>query len=323
MIHRSKYFFNFVYLTMLLFLAMGALVPECKILAQTPPITDVVFSADGQTLVTCSQKGVQVLKWPELSLQRTIKVSFTNLHCVVFSPDGKRLAIGGGNPSELGEVEVLSWPEGKSQMRVSNQDDSVVSIVWRGNDHMISGSLDRSLTKWDLEAKKPIKNYLGHSRAVTASCILRSGELVTTGHDQSVRVWNADTGELIRSLNQHSKPVYAIAVCPNSEGIPIVATAAQDRSIRFWQPSIGRMMRYVRLDKEALDIEWIDPQLLVASCVDGKIRVVDTDNVKVIGTVSAMAGWAYAVAAHPSDGTIAVAGSEGRVVRIKRSELNL
>lgn len=283
---------------------------------EAPPITDLAFSPDGKSLVHCSQKGLQIFSWPELSLQKSVSVSFANLQCFKFSPDGKQLAVGGGNPSEEGIVEVFSWPECRSQMELSNHDDSVLSIVWRNNRYLVSAGLDRLVTEWDVETKKPIKTYRGHSRGVSAACILNNGEMVTAGHDQSVRVWNGDTGALVRSLNQHSKPVNSIAVCPAIADRPMVATAAGDRTIRFWQPTIGRMVRYVRLESEPLDIAWISESEIVASCVDGQTRRVDTENVKVLETIPVMKGWAYAVAAHPNDGTIAIAGSDGQLHRV-------
>ena len=118
------------------------------------------------------------------------------------------------------------------------------------------------------------------------------------------------------SLNQHSKPINSMAVCPASAGKPMVATAAEDRTIRFWQPTIGRMMRYVRLDSEPLDIAWMSESQIVARCVDGQARVVDTDNVEVLHTIPVIKGWAYAVARHPHDGTLAIAGSDGQLRRV-------
>lgn len=97
----------------------------------------------------------------------------------------------------------------------------------------------------------------------------------------------------------------------------MVATAAGDRTIRFWQPTIGRMMRYVRLKSEPLDIAWINDSRLAASCADGQVRIVDTDNVQILETLPGIQGWAYAVAIHPTDGAIAVAGSKGQMRRLE------
>lgn len=299
-----------------------SLVVTSTLWGQTPPITDIAFAADGNSLVSCSQKGLQVFSWPELRVRKTVEVSFANLHCVVFSPDGNRLAVGGGNPSEYGGVEIFSWPECESQMKLCNHDDSVVSVFWRGNNNLASASLDHKLNQWDLESKKAIKTYRGHSRGVSSACFLTSGEMVTAGHDHSVRVWDGESGELIRSLNQHSKPVNSIAVCPVSAVRSMVATAAGDRTIRFWQPTIGRMMRYVRLESEPLDIAWINESQIVASCVDGYARVVDAENVKVLQATPVIQGWAYAVAVHPNDQTIAIGGSDGQIHRVEIQKSN-
>ena len=297
-------------------LPLIALLGTFTLWGQEPPITDIAFATDGKSLVSCSQKGLQVFSWPDLRLQKTVEVSCANLHCIAFSPDGNQLAVGGGNPSDEGIVEIFSWPDYKSQMKLSGHDDSVLSVVWRGNKHLVSASLDRLLTLWDLEKQAAAKTYQGHSRGVSSACILKTGEMVTAGHDQSVRVWDGQSGALIRSLNQHTKPINAMAVCPLASGKPMVATAAGDRTIRFWQPTIGRMMRYVRLESEPLDIAWISESRMVASCVDGQARVVDTANVKVLQTLPGIQGWAYAVATHPNDGTIAIAGSEGQLQRV-------
>ena len=283
---------------------------------QAPPVTAVVFTPDSKSIISCSQTGLQVFSWPDLQLQKTVVVSYANLHCMAFSPDGHRLATGGGNPSEEGVVEVFAWPECKSEMQLSNHSDSVTSIAWQGNSQLVSASLDRSLTQWNLRTKKAVKTYRGHSRGVSSVCILSSGEMVTAGHDQSVRVWDAESGSLIRSMNQHSMPVNSMAICPASSGKPMVATAARDRTIRFWQPTIGRMMRYVRLDSEPLDIAWISESLIAASCVDGRTRVVDAENVKVVRSIPVFEGWAYTVAHHPNDGTLAIGGSDGQIQRV-------
>ena len=300
----------------ILAIVMVSLFATSTLWGQTPPITDIAFAPDGKSLVSCSQKGLQVFSWPDLKMQKSVKASFANMHCLAFSPSGDLLAVGGGDPSEDGAVEVFSWPECKSQMVLAGHDDSVVSVVWTGNDSLVSAGLDRLLTQWNLETRELVTTYRGHSRGVSSACILKTGELVTAGHDQSVRVWNGETGALMLSLNQHSKPINSLAVCPASAGKPMVATAAGDRTIRFWQPTIGRMMRYVRLQSEPLDIAWINESQMVASCVDGQARVVDTDNVKVLQSIPVIKGWAYAVAHHPHDGTLAIAGSDGWLRRV-------
>ncbi|MBC8356533.1 MAG: WD40 repeat domain-containing protein [Planctomycetes bacterium] len=288
-------------------------------IATESPITAAAFSPDGKSVVAVSQSGLHVYSWPALNRQRTIKSSAANLHCVEFSPNGKHIAIGGGNPSEDGIVELLSWPAGESLTKFDDHSDSVRSVAWLNDTRLLTASIDREIKLWDLEMPtNPILTLEGHSRSVHALCLLKDNKtLISAGIDQSVRVWDFKSGKLIRSMNQHIKPIHALAMRPGVDGLPMIASAAGDRTIRFWQPTIGRMVRYVRLDAEPLDIAWLsDGSRIVASCVDGRIRVVDPDEVKVTQTLHAMDGWAYTVAVHASDGSILVGGSNGHLGRV-------
>ena len=286
--------------------------------AANPPIADLAFAHDGKSVFTVSQSGVQQLEWPSLKELRALEVSFANLHCVALSPNGKRLAVGGGDPSEFGVVEIFSWPAGEKLFKLGDHTDSVTSVVWKDNGRLFTGSLDRTVMLCDVEQEELIHTYQGHSRGVTGVGVLETGPtLLSVGQDQSLRVWESKNNTLLRSLSQHTRPIHALAQRPQQEGLPMVATASKDRTIRFWQPTIGRMMRYVRLESEPLDIVWTQRgEQLVAACVDGQLHVVDPVEVTVLQVIPAIDGWAYAVAAHPSDGSVLVAGANRQVRRI-------
>ena len=292
--------------------------------AAKPPITAVAFSPDGTSIVAVSQSGLHIHVWPKMDRQRTIKSSALNLHCVAFSPDGKHVAVGGGSPSEEGVVEVFSWPEGEPVAKIDDHDDSVRSVVWQDDARFLSASIDREIKLWDLRKKANcLLTLKGHSRSVDTLCLVKNGTtLVSSGVDQSVRVWDMESGKLVHSLNQHIKPVHALAVRPVESGLPMVASAAGDRTIRFWQPTIGRMVRYVRLASEPLNIAWTsDGARILAVCLDGHVRVIDPIEVTVTHDLPAIDGWAYAIAIHPKDRSVAVGGINGQIRRIELLEV--
>ena len=285
--------------------------------ATDPPITSVAFSPDGKWVVACSQAGISLFSYPKLEKQKTIEAAASNLLCLNFSPDGKHLAVGGGNPTEEGIVEIFSWPGLEPVAEFSEHHDSVRALVWQNKNRLFSASLDRSVKQWDLKRTKSLQTLKGHSKGVSALCFLEKQDLlVSSGEDHSIRVWDAKTGKKIRSLNQHTKPVGAMATRLEGDGLPMVASSSDDRTIRFWQPSIGRMVRYAKLEKKPLSLVWLDESRIAAACVDGKVRIVDAEELKLVAEVAALKGWAYAIAAHPSDGHFVVAGSDGQIVRI-------
>lgn len=283
-----------------------------------PPITSLAFSHDGKYVVACSQAGLYVYDFPTLNGQRTIEVSARNIHDLAFSPDGDRLAVGGGNPATEGIIEIFSWQEGKSLRTLRGHRDSVTAVAWRDASSLASASLDRRVILWDLPTETPIQQLEGHSRGVSSLCFLDDKEtLVSTGVDQSVRVWDLTSGTLIRNMNNHTLPVHDVALRPNTSGLPMIVSAGDDQTVRFWQPTIGRMVKFARLNAAPLNVAWLNNDAgIVATCADGAIRFVDPDSVEVTGEIQVIDGWAYSLAVHPTDGSVVVGGSNAQVRRI-------
>ena len=302
------------------FTLTGALITSLSVVASEPPITALAFTPVAKQVVAVSQSGIHVYSWPELDHKRAIRTSALNLHCLAFSPNEKYLAVGGGAPSEEGVVEVFSWPEGEPVTRFDGHKDSVRSVVWQDDVKLLSGSIDRDIKLWHLKKEAiAVSTLKGHSRSVDSICLIGNGRtLVSSGADQSLRVWDVKAGSLIRSMNQHTKPVNALRLRPIRDGLPMVASAARDKTIRFWQPTIGRMVRYIRLDSEPLNIAWTnDGDRILATCVDGRLRVIDPIEVTVTQDLPATDGWAYAIALHPYDHSTAIGGINGQIRRIE------
>ena len=290
-----------------------------EVFSADPPITSLAFTPDQRSVIAGSQDGIAVFSWPNLKLERRFDVDMLNVHSLSFSDNGEHLAIGGGNPAETGIVEVLHWIDQKSIGQLSHHEDSVLDVIWLDGKRVLSASLDRGISASEVKVVDSKSEFLGHSKGVTAICILNDKRtLISGGVDQSVRVWDIYTGKLVRSLNQHTGPINDIARRPLGNGLPIVASAASDRTIRFWQPTIGRMLRYIRLDSPPQSLVWLPGgERIAAACADGFVRIIDTIDLEVIESFACIDGWAYAIIYHPDDRTMVVGGSNGTVMSLK------
>jgi WD40 repeat protein len=141
--------------------------------------------------------------------------------------------------------------------------------------------------------------------------------LISAGRDQNLRVWKPDSEEMVRTLNNHTNAVHALAVRPAASGLPMIASVSDDRTVRLWQPTIGRMVRFAQLDSTPLAVDWLtDGSRIVVVAADGHMRLIDPDTVEVIQKIPAVEGWAYALGVHPTDGSLLVGGRDGQLKRI-------
>ncbi|WP_210421365.1 WD40 repeat domain-containing protein [Roseimaritima ulvae] len=291
--------------------------------AAQPPITALTLSADQTTLVAGSQLGVHVISWPELERTPVRDVGFSQIHDLKFSPDGKQLLIVGGAAGEYGEWKLVSWPELEVIATRTSHSDVIYSATWLSDDQFVTGAADNDLIHWRLSGGegKILRVVHGHSRRVL--CVAAIGEqqlLVSAGIDQVLRVWSSEQGVLaeppLRNLDNHTGAVCDLAVRPGEHAIPHLASASVDKTVRFWQPTIGRLLRFSRLPVEPSSIAWsLDGERLAIGCSDGKLRIVNPNTVENEQTLEGIEGWIFEVTA-AVDGSFAVAGASGAIARV-------
>ncbi len=295
--------------------------------AAKPSITAVAFDQQGKSVVVASQAGLRVVQWPTLKLLRRLETNLSQIHDLAFSPDGRFLAVAGGRPSESGHCEILRWPSGERVARSGNHDNLIYSVAWRSDGRSyVTASLDRTCRSVAFRAPGDKALELsgvkleGHSRAVLAACFLPGGgQLLTAGVDHSVRLWDTEGKQptIVRALENHSEPVHDLAVRPQEDGArPVIVSVSEDKTVRLWQPTIGRLLRFARLGRVVpLAVDWAaDGQMIVVACNDGHVRVIDPDTVKIVADIPAIDGWAYSLAVHP-DGKQLVVGGENESLK--------
>ncbi len=280
------------------------------------------MSPDGKSILAGSQAGVSIRDAVSGEPRGMIACDMDNVHDLQFSPHGVALAVAGGIPGETGVVEFFSWPDLNRLRHLEIHDDSIYSI-----DHSADGSRwavasgDEVCSVYLRGEDKPVQRLTDHSRAVLAVRFLPdSRTLVTASRDQTLRVWNSDSGQDIRTLHNHSGDVLALALKPSTGGpstareLPMIASASADLTVRFWQPTIGRMVRFAKVPSQPLCLAWIGGgEQLVAGCRDGQARIIDPIRVVVTDTIDVSGGWLYDAAVDPhNDRRIVVGTTRGQ-----------
>lgn len=300
-------------LALLLLLALGDTPPE-----PPSPVTALAFAPDGKSLVTASQNGVAIYSWPELQFLERAKPPFSHLHDLAFSPDGTRLAMAGGEPQAKGGVEILEWPGLKGVQRIEAGKDVVYSAAWSSDGKSLAmACADKTVRLHNLASGKT-KEITDHSAAVLSVLFVTAPDeatkkelLLSAGRDQTIRVFDAASARSLRALDNHTATVNDLALRPAKQGeLPLVASAGQDKTVRFWQPSIGRLVRFARVPAPPLAVRWLPSgDHAAVACTDGKIRVIDWQTLRIVLEKKVSDGWLTSLAISPA-GTHAIIGDE-------------
>jgi WD40 repeat protein len=225
--------------------------------AVEPPITALAFSPDSELIAVGSQNGVSIRHWPSLEWIANIEPMPPAIHAIRW--DDEQLIVAGGTPGESGyvgalDMRVTSIATGVKALHAKAIDVDSSDVVYdlaRAPDrrHFAWASLDGIATVMRDVDREPILRLDGHSAGLTGIAWIDDKHLATSSRDTTIRIWDISTGTIVRTLNHHTDQIVGIARSPSDSNPPVMASIGDDRTIRFWRPSIGRMMRFIRLDK--------------------------------------------------------------------------
>jgi WD40 repeat protein len=285
------------------------------------PLTCIAITLDGSTVIDGSQSGIRVRRWSDLSVEHTVEVPCRNLHDVALSPDESKLAIVGGNPGESAWVGLYSWPSLELLWSKSLSDDIAYAVSFSPSGHLLAiGCHDHSVVLLEIASGNSKSTLTGHSRPVTTLSFVRDDTSLISGSiDQSIRIWSCQQSTIVRSLTNHTHPVTCLAVRPNRrDALPVIASGSEDKTVRLWQPTIGRMVRFQRLPSAVTALAWTtDGSSIVVGCQDGRIRRVQADTLQTTEHPAANNAWITAIAVHPTENAILAGDIEGKIVKLQ------
>ena len=162
---------------------------------------------------------------------------------VHFSPNGKELASGSGD-STVRIWDILTETP-KHTFRGHN--GWVLAVSWSplGN-YVASGGMDDKLIIWDISTgKKKCKPFIGHRKAIT--CLAwqpymsdpDESKIASGSKDGIVKIWNIKNRQCLYSLSSHTAAIRDL----KWGGVGLIYTASQDRTIKVWEASSGKLIR--------------------------------------------------------------------------------
>ena len=217
--------------------------PAAKAGDPPPPVQSAFFLDDGR-IASAAEKAPRTWtfegRWSEA---RTFGPHVFRVLAIDFSPDGKLMATGGGEPSRSGEVKVWEVATGKLVRSLDTlHSDTVFALRFSPDGtKLATASADKFLKVTNVGDGKELKSFEGHTHHVLAADWSGDGKkLVSGGADSAVKVWDFDSGEGLRTLNGAAKGVMGLRWLP---GKALVVGASGDATVREWNPDNGAVPR--------------------------------------------------------------------------------
>lgn len=151
---------------------------------------------------------------------------------------------GAGSDATIYTVD-LNAEKPQAEKTWTPHDNYISSLVFCDG-VLISGAYDRQLVWTTAESGEKLRSVEAHAGWIRRLALLPAGkQLVSVGDDMLVKLWDAETGQLVRSMDGHAPQtpegyataLYALAISPDGQTI---ATGDRIGEVVLWETATGK-----------------------------------------------------------------------------------
>ncbi len=280
----------------------------------TTRVWSVAFSPDGERLVSgAGEESILIWDWRAGRVQRSLQHPSAGLVRVAFHPEGRWLA---SCCEENPQTHLWNVETGALVASVPSRSNGPTAVTFSAaGTCLVNGGHDGSVEIWRLHGDQPPayqKMLMAHHNSISVLAYGPDDLLATLSDGGSIRLWNVESGKLIRVVAGYSRLIGASAF--SQDGTLLFQGEASGK-VRIWDL---RKRRYIAAIQAHTGPVWViaahpDGKTLATTGDDRHVRLWNIDTLSCLQSFSGHTGPVFTMAFN-GDGSVLASGGVSHAI---------
>ena len=270
-------------------------------------VRTVAYSPVNSSLIASAGESGLVKLWHlRNDTVTTLRGHTDQVNAIAFSPNGQ-LLVSGSDDYTFKVWDVSRHREIESlQHRTDNARSQIKAVAFSPNGQQLA-TAGVHVKLWNTRDWNEVTTLL-HDEWVWTVAFSPDGRLLAAGEvGGSVKIWNVQRRQILKTLEGDTNTVYAVAFSPDNHRL---ATAGYDGKVTLWRRSDWERLGTLAANGTIFTVDFSPDSKMLASTGYESVNLWAVSSGENIATPTGHAGWVNAASFSPNNGYLATGGED-------------